>query len=62
MFRAGAVHTGGATEANLPLWLGAFQHIQTPVYLRAVPDVSIDDTYVDADYQTGNVDVALNHQ
>ena len=56
--RGSSTHRG-ATEANLPLWLGAFQHIQTPVYLRAVPDVSIDDTYVDADYQTGNVDVAL---
>ena len=56
--RGSSTHRG-ATAASLPQWLGAFQRIQTPVYLRAVPDVSISDTYAAADYQTGNVEVTL---
>ncbi len=41
-------------EANqLPVWLGGIQHIQTPVYVRVVSEVSIRDTYLTPDFDSG---------
>ncbi len=56
--KPGNTHRG--MESNMiPVWLGGFQHIQTPVYVKVVPQVSIKDTYVVADYKTGKVNVEL---
>ncbi len=56
--KAGNTHRG--MDSNMvPVWLGGFQHIQTPVYVKVVPQVSIEDTYVVADYKTGDVTVEL---
>ncbi len=51
-------HEGMASNM-LPLWIGGFQHMQTPVYVKVVPQVSIEDTYVNTDYYTGDIDIQL---
>ena len=56
--KAGDTHRG-MESTMLPLWLGGFQHIQTPVYVKVVPQVSIEDTYVLSDYETGKVNIEL---
>lgn len=49
----------GAKDSELPIWLGGFQRIKTPVYVRVVPDVHITDAYVNTVYQNGDVEVEL---
>ncbi len=55
----GGSSLNGVPDNSTPVWLGGFQHIQTPVYVKVVPDVNIADTYVDADYNAGSMDVEL---
>lgn len=49
----------GMSGNMLPLWIGGFQHIQTPVYIKVVPQVSIEDTYVNTIYETGDINIEL---
>ena len=59
----GGSSLNGVPDTSTPVWLGGFQHIQTPVYVNVLPDVYIADTYVDADYNAGSFDIelTLNH-
>lgn len=41
---------------------GGNQRIQTPVYLRAVPEVYVSDTYADTNYEDGTIDMYLTVQ
>lgn len=47
------------TQSTLPVRNSIFQHIQQPVYVSVVPEISMKNVHVDTKYESGNVDVKV---